>query len=88
MPLLAHAVTPPMASPYAQCRRPIGVMRESLTKAKPADEEGPSPKGEGAPTCKYPTVRLDLDFITDEVAARLATSLLGHVLFLKSQVPL
>jgi len=35
-----------------------------------------------------PIVSLDVDVITDAVAAGLATSLLGHVLFLKSQVPL
>lgn len=35
-----------------------------------------------------PVVRLDVDAISDAVAARLATSLLGHVLYLKNQVPL
>ncbi|KAF8959404.1 hypothetical protein BDZ97DRAFT_1667258, partial [Flammula alnicola] len=34
-----------------------------------------------------PVARLDTDMITDATAARLATSLLGHVLFLKNQVP-
>jgi hypothetical protein len=37
---------------------------------------------------KYPLVKLDTEMITDATAARLATSLLGHVLFLKNQVPL
>jgi len=37
---------------------------------------------------KIPVVCLDVDTIKDEVAAKLATSLLGHVLFLKSQIPL
>ncbi|KAH7922880.1 hypothetical protein BV22DRAFT_1016464 [Leucogyrophana mollusca] len=36
---------------------------------------------------KIPTVVLDADIITDAMAARLSTSFLGHVLFLKSQVP-
>ncbi|KAF8905770.1 hypothetical protein CPB84DRAFT_1676317 [Gymnopilus junonius] len=36
---------------------------------------------------KYPLVKLDADKISDAMAARLATSLLGHVLFLKGQVP-
>jgi len=40
------------------------------------------------PTRRIPEVHLDVDFITDVIAARLATSLLGHVLFLKNQVPL
>ncbi|KAA1478649.1 hypothetical protein DENSPDRAFT_788248 [Dentipellis sp. KUC8613] len=34
-----------------------------------------------------PAVRLDAKHISDEMAARLSVSLLGHVLFLKSQVP-
>ena len=37
---------------------------------------------------RVPVVRLDVDAISDAVAARLATSLLGHVLYLKNQVPL
>jgi len=36
----------------------------------------------------YPVVRLDVESITDAIAGRLATTLLGHVLFLKNQVPL
>jgi len=36
----------------------------------------------------YPVVRLDVDWITDAIAGRLATTLLAHVLFLKNQVPL
>jgi hypothetical protein len=36
----------------------------------------------------FPLVRLDVDAITDSIAGGLATSLLGHVLFLKNQIPL
>jgi hypothetical protein len=39
-------------------------------------------------TSKLPVVTLDVDVLTDSIAARLATSLLGHVLFLKNQIPL
>lgn len=39
-------------------------------------------------TSQLPIVVLEVDCITDTVAARLATSLLGHVLFLKNQIPL
>jgi hypothetical protein len=39
-------------------------------------------------SCKIPHVTLDADIITDTMASRLAMSLLGHILFLKSQVPL
>ncbi|KAK0455664.1 uncharacterized protein EV420DRAFT_1644446 [Desarmillaria tabescens] len=37
---------------------------------------------------KIPSVQLDMDSITDTIAASMACSLLGHVLFLKNQVPL
>ncbi|KAH0586820.1 hypothetical protein H2248_005667 [Termitomyces sp. 'cryptogamus'] len=39
-------------------------------------------------TSLIPMVSLSYDTITDIVAARLAISLIGHVLFLKSQIPL
>lgn len=48
--------------------------------AKPVIEEGLKNA--------YPVVRLDVDTISEATAGRLATSLLGHVLFLKNQVPL
>jgi len=35
-----------------------------------------------------PVVALDIDILTDTIAAQLATSLLSHVLFLKNQIPL
>lgn len=35
-----------------------------------------------------PSVTLEADLVTDSMAARLCISLVGHVLFLKSQVPL
>ncbi|KAG1815888.1 hypothetical protein EV424DRAFT_1411322 [Suillus variegatus] len=41
-----------------------------------------------APPTKIPSITLDADLVTDSMAARLCISLVGHVLFLKSQVPL
>ncbi len=41
-----------------------------------------------SPMLDVPTVRLDSDLVSSEMTARLAMSLLGHVLFLKSQIPL
>ncbi|KAF9224629.1 hypothetical protein BS17DRAFT_766608 [Gyrodon lividus] len=38
-------------------------------------------------TSRIPTVVLDTDVVTDNMAARLCISLLGHVMFLKNQVP-
>lgn len=43
---------------------------------------------DGSPLNHFPLVRLDVDVITDSMAGRLATNLLGHVLFLKNQIPL
>ncbi|KAG2361218.1 hypothetical protein BDR07DRAFT_1287709 [Suillus spraguei] len=40
-----------------------------------------------APPTKIPSVTIDADLVTDSMAARLCISLVGHVLFLKSQVP-
>ncbi|KIK77877.1 hypothetical protein PAXRUDRAFT_834820 [Paxillus rubicundulus Ve08.2h10] len=39
------------------------------------------------PTSKIPTVMLDTDLVTGTMAARLCISFLGHVMFLKNQVP-
>jgi hypothetical protein len=36
---------------------------------------------------KIPSITIDADLVTDSMAARLCISLVGHVLFLKSQVP-
>jgi hypothetical protein len=41
-----------------------------------------------APPMKIPSITIDADLVTDSMAARLCISLVGHVLFLKSQVPL
>ena len=46
-----------------------------------------APNGDRPPNA-YPVVQLDVDALSDAVAARLAASLLAHVLFLKNQVPL
>ena len=40
------------------------------------------------PTSMVPTVVLDTDVVSHNMAARLCISFLGHLLFLKNQVPL
>ncbi|OAX35751.1 hypothetical protein K503DRAFT_784850 [Rhizopogon vinicolor AM-OR11-026] len=40
-----------------------------------------------ATSTKIPSVTLQTDLVTDSMAARLCLSLVGHVLFLKSQIP-
>jgi hypothetical protein len=87
MPLLGFSVPPPSLSSDVPLRPP-GMVRESQTKSQRSADEGSSPRVEAISTCKHPVVCLDLDVIADEVAARLAASLLGHLLFLKNQVPL
>lgn len=42
----------------------------------------------GSDITEHPLVKLDTETITEATAARLATSLLGHILFLKNQIPL
>lgn len=68
------------------------VMNETISTPEKVLTEGPHPTtdslAEDSPMNAYPVVRLDVDTISDAVASRLATSLLGHVLFLKNQVPL
>ncbi|THU76081.1 hypothetical protein K435DRAFT_974580 [Dendrothele bispora CBS 962.96] len=53
---------------------------------KAMNEEGTEEDNSGI-LCRIPTVQLDVDVVTDGIAAKLATSFLGHILFLKSQVP-
>jgi len=49
--------------------------------------KSPAAKHPGVMT-NIPIVALDIDILTDTIAAQLATSLLSHVLFLKNQIPL
>ncbi|GJE99446.1 hypothetical protein PsYK624_157090 [Phanerochaete sordida] len=52
--------------------------------AKPAADEATS---EAQRVLAVPTVTLNYDVVSSAMAARLATSVLSHVLFLKSQIP-
>ncbi|TFK63423.1 hypothetical protein BDN72DRAFT_847629 [Pluteus cervinus] len=63
--------------------------RDTSVSAKlPHAQPQHNPFSESARSKTIPTVRLDVENVSDVVAARLATALLGHVLFLKSQIPL
>lgn len=65
---------------------------QKLPEEKPEEDNGTNNSNESPQpvenTSQLPIVVLEVDYITDTVAARLATSLLGHVLFLKNQIPL
>lgn len=63
----------------------VPMKSESLLKTTVSKTEDTFDK---ALVTRYPVVKLDVEKIEDATAARLATSLLGHVLFLKGQVPL
>lgn len=87
-----------MLKPSSPAPEPL----HSTTKANVGQENAPSPhtittkptmaQSEESSTnslkLKIPTVRLEGKEISSAMAARLATSLLCHVLFLKSQIPL
>ncbi|KAJ3561257.1 hypothetical protein NP233_g10304 [Leucocoprinus birnbaumii] len=79
-------------APVSFCELPPTTRDDQETK--PADRGHRSPRqknsglGDLTPASNLPVVVLDVDILTDTIAARLATSLLGHVLFLKNQIPL
>ncbi|TFK71598.1 hypothetical protein BDN72DRAFT_837496 [Pluteus cervinus] len=60
----------------------------SVSTKLPHAQPQHNPFSESTPSKTIPTVRLDVENISDVVAARLATALLAHILFLKSQIPL
>ena len=56
---------------------------------KPVESQPKAMQGDGNLTVSgVPVVQLQTETVTDVVAARMAISLLGHVLFLKNQIPL
>ncbi|TRM68718.1 hypothetical protein BD626DRAFT_394119 [Schizophyllum amplum] len=77
MPYLTPANTnsPPFTTPAGSYKAGI-----AMVIPPQFDEETEDPP-------RIPTVSLDVDAIVDEMAARMAVSLLGHVLFLKGQIP-
>ncbi|KAG2132073.1 hypothetical protein DEU56DRAFT_812957 [Suillus clintonianus] len=62
-----------------ESHEPPEEIEDTCTNSRPA----PMPP----PPTKIPSIILDADLVTDSMAARLCISLVGHVLFLKSQVP-
>ena len=77
---------PPLANitPTAVKRTPLGVKSVAplATKAQtsevPTEDESP----------RFPSATIEVNSIGAEMAARLVACLLGHVLFLKGQIPL
>ncbi|KAF9475820.1 hypothetical protein BDN70DRAFT_840292 [Pholiota conissans] len=99
MPILTPEAVPPLPKTFGgayngQDRPPTAkatstpVLVEKLIKELPRSHPKlEQPPIENGPKNAYPVVKLDVDTISEAVAGRLATSLLGHVLFLKNQVP-
>ncbi|KAK7459444.1 hypothetical protein VKT23_009425 [Stygiomarasmius scandens] len=101
MPLIAPAEPPPPPVPGSVSlkhhsetnRHPVpsstkhGTSSPSSSPRKGGHRKSGREEEENTVLCRIPTVKLDIDVVTDSIAAKLATSFLGHILFLKSQVP-
>ncbi|KAH9916820.1 uncharacterized protein B0H18DRAFT_1037342 [Fomitopsis serialis] len=92
--ILTPSMAPPpafnSATPSAHGTRPA-VVQPPLTQASakaPVRKEDPQCSDASLSHLKIPYVLLDASVVTHTMAARLAMSLLGHILFLKSQIPL
>lgn len=85
MPLLAPALSPSDVD-YV----PVSIQRpiRNATALETVEESGGKDSDTTVEESKIPSVQLEMDSITDTLAASMACSLLGHVLFLKNQVPL
>ncbi|TFY74598.1 hypothetical protein EWM64_g9414, partial [Hericium alpestre] len=95
MPTLAPVFDPPSSSLASSSSTASSfASRNSMSPVSsvPTSPERESRKENGKPgeterVLTIPAVKLDSPTISDEMAAHLSISLIGHVLFLKSQVP-
>jgi hypothetical protein len=94
MPTLTPSYLPPpaiSAFPSPPCASSNGTRFSAITPTSPKQDavtqrsDVPSVRKRAL---KVPFVKLDTPTIQEDMAASLAVALLGHVLFLKSQVPL
>ncbi|KAJ8697609.1 hypothetical protein PTI98_004395 [Pleurotus ostreatus] len=85
MPYLAPSVSPPKS----HCTAPeiLQPMQETLSLNKQRGTCINFDDLEKMDNARIPAVYVNNDVVTSAMAARLATSMLGHVLFLKNQVP-
>ncbi|KAI0368442.1 hypothetical protein BV20DRAFT_969260 [Pilatotrama ljubarskyi] len=101
--ILAPAASPPPArSPGTETAKSVSALKESIShNIPPVPPPSLPPKTEDRPTGEHeqegsafmdrlnvPTVVLDTPSVSHTMAAALSLALLGHTLFLKSQVPL
>jgi hypothetical protein len=89
MPVLTFEQSPPNAEVFIDLSSPPKLAPKTTqlhdVKSASAQIQDVEPT---LPNNAYPVVRLDVDVISEATASRLAASLLGHVLFLKNQIPL
>lgn len=86
MPTLTPSMAPPLPDRSNSTTASKLSPKMNSHPSQPVSQIEPPSIGTLAP--RIPRIRLDMDAIPDMMAAKLATSLLGHVLFLKNQVPL
>ncbi|KAG9309757.1 hypothetical protein JVU11DRAFT_10131 [Chiua virens] len=85
-----HLILMRILSPTLDVRTPAPSEDESRKSDSTANEgaaTNPNAPSIAVPASKIPTVVLDTDVVSDNMAARLCISFLGHLLFLKNQVP-
>ena len=94
MPTLTPSYLPPPAIssfPSLLCASSNGTHFNTTTPTSPKQDavtQRPDMPSTRKRALKVPFVKLDTPTIQEDMAASLAAALLGHVLFLKSQVPL
>ena len=88
MPLIGFNTSPPHFIRDDETSNPDPLKGRLLNVVSVGEPDATASVADGSPLNHFPLVRLDVDVITDSIAGRLATSLLGHVLFLKNQIPL
>jgi hypothetical protein len=94
MPTLTPSYLPPpafSAFPSPPCASSNGTRFSATTPTSPKQDavtQRPDKPSVIKRALKVPFVKLDTPTIQEDMAASLAAALLGHVLFLKSQVPL
>lgn len=93
MPVIVPVLPPPSTGLVSTTPKPITPVHEAKSNGQTftplaALDSAEAVDSEVESKSRIPTVRLDSDLISDALAAQLATSLVGHVLFLKNQVPL
>ncbi|KAJ4002183.1 hypothetical protein F5050DRAFT_1802478 [Lentinula boryana] len=90
MPLITPFAAPPLVNSFNHTgERTILIHNTQMNTSNVVDlQADTSAENTGNNSArKIPRVRVDVDTIPDMMAAKLATSLLGHVLFLKNQIP-